>query len=510
MGFIDDKNSLFAEIGATKALNDNFPELNKTFSSFNTVRSKSGNLVPLLIDLLKVLIGSNIKKSFKDLIKKTDKLEAKMKKRIVKEIMKKAKESNFPLSGVTNPVLEIKVKDIDIDGTLKVDPETDLGKFYYGKAIPTVSGTTLGGNLPTNPTVQVSLEPGGDFTKFLFDVKKNGTGNWKNIMYMEWQEYNTQQDKIKVSIDPQYLSEKSFEKFLLKFLNSVKILDLSLLMTTILDVIFGTVSSLTDVGAERLKDYYKTKAIVDKILDREGLSEPGTPIIYDNSFFNFSKKERDFIDFKASSVLNGGNLSDLGCGTVESNIDIDDLDSFFNELQSIKPSLVKESLTLNLEKVLKKATASSAEEDRENILQNMFTQIWENLTAIILSQTFKPFSVILLQMGEALLNTAGINPNSPIGAPGININGTSLQRSSVEDYIQKFKSFNICMIKDIQATIVEFLFDTIKAEILKLVKIKVKKFSEDQAKNYKSQIRTTRELLKQVNNLLSFINNISG
>ena len=58
MPFIKDKTDLFGEISATKALSENFPELNKTFNSFNSVKSKSGDLTPFFLDLIKELIGT--------------------------------------------------------------------------------------------------------------------------------------------------------------------------------------------------------------------------------------------------------------------------------------------------------------------------------------------------------------------------------------------------------------------------------------------------------------------
>jgi len=53
MGFINDKTDLFGEISATKALFDNFPELNKAFNNYQSVKSKKGDMIPMLLDLLK-------------------------------------------------------------------------------------------------------------------------------------------------------------------------------------------------------------------------------------------------------------------------------------------------------------------------------------------------------------------------------------------------------------------------------------------------------------------------
>ena len=59
-----------------------------------------------------------------------------------------------------------------------MDPNTDVGKFYYGKA----QHPSADQRLPNDPSVQVSVEPGGDFQKFLFETKQTGSGNWKDIL----------------------------------------------------------------------------------------------------------------------------------------------------------------------------------------------------------------------------------------------------------------------------------------------------------------------------------------
>ena len=498
MGFISDKSELFGEVAATKAVKDLFPKLNKSFDTFDSVKSKSGNIIPMLLDLLKELSGKELKKHFNELLKKSDKIENKVKDRIAKEILKKSNNNNFQLSQINNPILKTNVKNIDVDGTLKIDPNTDLGKFYYGKAAETVP------NLPGEPpSVNVSVKPGGDFTKFLFDVKQTGSGNWKNILNADW----GNNDQISFGINPQYLSNNSLENFLKDFLDSVKIIDLSQLFSTILDVIFGAVSSLTDAGSEWLEDKVKLKKIVDKIIEKESLSDGKTPIVYNDDFFKFNKKDREEIRLRTKSISNGDNLVDLGCGTSANNVDIADFDDAFKLLTDSKPSLIKEGLTKSTNEIIKKSTAGASEENKKTIESNIISEIFENLTAVITSQTIKPFNTVLQQMGESLFNTPNIDPSSNVGAPGVEINNT-LEKSGVEDYVQKFSNLNTCIVKDIYSILVEFLFDIVKSEVLKLVEKKVALIAADQLQNYREHIEKARELLKTITNLLSFINNL--
>ena len=323
---------------------------------------------------------------------------------------------------------------------------------------------------------------------------------------MSWEE-----DNLKVNIDPATLLNNTFENFLRKFLDSIKILDLGKVVGDILDMCFGTISSLTDAGQEWLENKFKLKVLCDKVIDAEGKSDNNLdPVIYDNSFFVFSQKERDNIRYLTNNTTNGGNLADLGCGTASTSVGLEDFEKVFDLLQNVKPSLVKETLTQSIDGLMSKSVAGVEEENQESVLANLFTQIWEYLTSTIMSQTVKPWNVMLQQMAEGILDTVGVDPSSPIGAPGIDINNSSLEKSSVEDYFVKFKSLNVCLIKEIQSIIIEYLFDIVKAELIKLVAIKVAQIQADQYKNYKEQIDSAREILKSVNNIFSLINNLGG
>jgi len=507
MGFINDKQELFNELNGLKTIEElapQFGQLQKNFTSgVDSVKSKSGNIVPLLLDLLKQLIGSNLKDSFDDLLLKTDKIETKVKKTMVSTIMKNtSKKKDFNLQSVQNPLLETNVKNIDIEGTLKIDPDTEMGKFYYGKAAKTVP------SLPGEPSVNISAEPGGDFTRFLSDVRKNGSGNWKNILNIEWPSGGEQ---MKVNLDQSYQDgSKSFENFLTDFLDSVKILDLGLLLSTILDTLFGAVSSLTDAGSEWLENKMKLKELVDKVVDKESLSKKGEPTVYDTNFFNFTDEEKNRINNATNSLTNGNNLADLGCGIFESSVDLRDFDSAFNLLNESSPSSIKKGLTESTDKILKKSTNGLDEDNKKTVELNIISEIFNNLTTIIFSQTIKPFNVILQQIGEGLMNQDVTNPIGNIGAPGVQINNNSLEKSSVEDYFQKFRTLNICIIKDIYSTIVEFLFGLVKKEILVLLKVRIELLLNTQFQNYRLHIEKAKELLKTVTNLLSFVNNLSG
>lgn len=490
MSYIDDKSGVFNEVAANRALRENFPELNKTINSFDTIKSKEGNVTPFLLDLLVEVGNKSLKEDvFKPLFEKSVSWEETIKDFLVDNITKSYTDKDFSLSGVTQPFLDINIKNIDLNGTLKIDEESDIGKFYYGEDQQQLI------NEITNPVpgVEFNSNVGGNFTLFLRKVIKTGYGRWKNELDFN---YNAADENLKVSmVDP----NQKFESFIRKNINSVKLFDLPKLMSSLVDFTFGTVSSLTDIGRTYLEDLVRSKEIIDKIINKESLSETEFNT-YDDSFFVFTKNEEDRIKSKTDSIINGTNLANLGCGQGPTFIDFNDFSQDFDKLNSFRPSLVKSSFSNFTDKLLKNSTANLNDDDKESSLLNLIKEFIKTLPTLLLQQVAQPFVVMVIQGSESILNnlTGGVNLTNPTA---------NLESGGLQSFIINFRQQFTCIIKKIYSLIVEYLYEIIKAEIIKLVAVKIKKITEEKTLQYKGQVRRAREILDGVNNILSLVNN---
>lgn len=517
MGFIDDKSNLFGEIAVIRSIEENFPELNKAQSSFNSVKSKSGNLIPFMLDLLKELAGNEVKESFNRILLKVTAIEKDMKEEIIRSL---TENGNFSLSAATQnvtsqPILKTDIKNIDLQGTLKINPNEGLGKNYYGKDTLSQSQTFTAA---TNNSYSVNASaPPSDFSRFLYNIKESGSGNWRDLLLFTYDKDvpvgnngTAFTDTLTVYLS-NTLNGRKLDSFLREFLDSITMLDLSLVVSTILDILFGAVSSLTDAGYEWLNNQLKINKTVDKIINKESLANEDEPIIYDNSFFDFSKSELDEIDRKLDGIVNGVNLVDLGCGFGENFIDLDDMEDSINRLNDIRPSYVKSSLTEFTNKLIKNSTVGVSEDNRITVETNIISEILNALPGLLYGFTMKPSNILLYQIAESLIN-GGINEPQIDGIySGVSFeveNGNNSTKSSTDVFMQKFKKPVSCMVKKIYSIILKILFELVKAEILKRVPILFKKIAEDQRDNYLAVSKTSKDLLKNVTNLLSFINSL--
>jgi len=157
MSFIKDKSDLFDNIAVAQTVDVNFPKIKKS-SSIPSANSKSKNTIPLMLELQTTLVGTNeISQTLKDFFTDYSKtLEKKVKESIVSNIISSFScSADFSLP--TGNIMQVNVKDLDFFDLMKVNPNTENGKFFYGK-----SNT--------------------DFNSFLYNSIQTGGGNWKGIL----------------------------------------------------------------------------------------------------------------------------------------------------------------------------------------------------------------------------------------------------------------------------------------------------------------------------------------
>lgn len=487
MGFLQDKNKIFGEVAANKSLQENFPELNKTVNLLNSSNSKKGNLIPFLLDLLQQLGNKSLQEDvFKPLIKKSEKWEEDVKETVIETILGDyANNSNLNMSGYTNPLIVTKIKDIDIGGDLKIDEDSEIGKFYYGnKQENTLTTDTNGINFNSNVA--------GNFPFFLKKVMKNGSGRWKELYDFT---YTAETEDLKVSL---VNSNINFEKLIRRSFGSVKLLDLPKLMSSLLNHLFGTLNNLTDIGSDHIENFLRGSELINKIIDKETLSKTEFNT-YDDSFFVFTKEEQDIIREKKEAIINGTKLSNLGCGQGVNFIDFEDLSKSFDDLVTYRPTLVNRSFSNFTDKLIKNATVNLPEEDKKSSVIAIIIDFIKTLPSIIVQHVISnPIVLIIIKFCENGIN--GIN--IPIKDPT-----SGLEKGGFEEFIIKFRGKVICIIKKVYCLIIGYIYNIVKDEIIKLVAFRTAKIAAEKSQLYTEQAKRARELLKGVNNILSIVNN---
>lgn len=459
MSFINDKFGLVGEIAVSKAIEENFPQLNKGKVSFDSIKSAQGNLIPFFLDLLVMLVDSGeVKSEFTKFIAKTDVWEKDMKESLVQTIIQ-TYSNNVDFSGITSSFpIQMDIRNIDINNLLKISADTQTGKYFYGEST-------------------------SDINTVLSKVTSTGNASYGGIFDFNF----TQPGTLNVGLLPSY-TNVTFEKLIRDSFNSTRILSPNLLLTKIMDSTYGSLSSISDKSYEWFLEQRKLSTTVEKIINKETLTKTDTNI-YDNSFFQFTKAEMDGIEKTAKDLYDGVNLVNLGCGVGENFIDLKSFDDSFSKINDIRPSLVKEAIVSFTETLINNSTAGISDENKKNVEYNIISEIWKNLTGIFTNMLItNPFVVLMFQISENIVNGGTLDF-------GVN----SLVNSKIDGFIKLLKEPLVCIVKKIYKIVLIYLFKKVKKELLKIIAKRLVKEQEDQRKNYVLILKTAKNLLENVN-----------
>lgn len=521
MSFLQNKTNLMDEIAVARSINENFPELNKFVSNTKSVKSSDGNIVPFLLDVLQEVSGKGVQtvlfgdENFElgdggtltgstkfinqgGLLGKVGELEDKGKNAFIdfcvgKYVPDENTRVEDLLDNPDDPLIELPIQNIDINEKMKIPSTGATSEFFYG--VIDEDELIINGPLVT---LTDKAKP-SDFSKFLNIVLTRGQGNWRNQLLFE---YDKNLETIKVFPTAQTKTTK-VKPFLKKLLDGTQLMDVQLLSKDLLNIVFGTTVAATNIGKDYLVDKLRFKKYVDKITNILTLEEENDVNIIDNSFFVFNKSEIDEINGKVESILNGVNASNLGCGFGENFIDLDELLTLNNSNSNVDyPYFMENNIEQQLKNlVLTSAEIGSGEENKDSVANNIFREMLDNLVSTVLNFfTTNPIIMLLKQIFYKFIS--GV----------VKAYGTvkSFVNRPIDELVKDSINWLKCLWKTVWTWLVEFIFNLIRPEILILVSTLVGKIIDEKTKNKFKLAQRTRELLVNVNNILSFIRTIRG
>jgi hypothetical protein len=129
MGLRDDKKKIFTTISSYTSMMQsiNATDTTNIFPSINNQK----DIVPFLLDTMKVILGTDaLQQTVGQLFTKfVDKIEPTLKTALKKQVTQF--NANDPLPNSFTTGISVKVKDIDIAGKLKTNPNSQGGSLLY-------------------------------------------------------------------------------------------------------------------------------------------------------------------------------------------------------------------------------------------------------------------------------------------------------------------------------------------------------------------------------------------
>lgn len=436
MSLADDKRGIFNTIGAYTSMmqEGDLPQQTDLFSSI----SSKDDIVPFLLDVLKVVAGTEVlKEAIGGIFTKVlDEAEPKIKKELKKQfIQTNANEplpntpNNFVGNGITVPV-----KTIDITGKFKNSPTSDMGNLIYGTA-------------------------SSSFDKAAYDAILNTPSfvGYKNLQI----KYIQSSDSFQIK--PSGNTSINIGQWFSDYIDDATIIDKTVIISAVMGVIYGTLNKKQNKTVEQTYEELKVETLLEQVLN-------------DDDSFVISPSKYDKLLTKATELTEGTLNYDMGCGLMPAELGFDD---FYKSVTTIAgsndPYLIGNEFenTINQSTSGSTETADLTEENKQTIKDGFFQKI---------------INVFTVQLLGAVTSAPQIRALFGIMS-SLETQGTVLIDKASED-MENFKTCIKCMAKEIMIMVAKFLFVLAVAYLIKLLKPVIVKVLKEKINQYVGVIKS--------------------
>ena len=409
MGVIDDKRNVFNQIGALVSAKEsgNIPNSNNSISSINNNKE----IVPFLLDLLVVLVGSQILKSLTgglltDLLRK---IEPVLKLELIRQTTDYNSNDILP-AYFSSGGISVPVKDIDIFGKFRTDPLSQLGGLLY-------------------------VPDGNDFDKKSFEaIQVAGTDNTFNNITIEYSAALNQFTYKATS------PINTIGTWTANYINGLTIVNQTEFIANVINLIFGVVSGDQNKTQNQLIEEEKVNRVIQKLIDEE-----------DN--LNISDNELRDIENEAENRKNGIQTVDVGCGVLVNTVTLNSLEETIAQITgTTNPVVAGEALSNMVSDGFPPEQEQRANRNNETVEDGFFKKLINAIVSIlVLAVTTTPQIRALFAITNAFKE-----------------NG-SVSLGDVADDLNSRRKLAGCLSKTVKSEINEFIFNLVKKEMLLLV-----------------------------------------
>ena len=430
MSLSDDKRNIFTTIGSYTSVMSatKMPDATNSFSSINNKKE----IVPFLLDILKVVAGTDALQQLTGQLftKFIDKIEPQLKSSLKNQTAQYNAGGSAPTyfqAGGTG--VNVKVKDLDVNGKLKTDPTSQGGNLIYD----------------TDPSHM-------SFDTQAYNAIKNGNSTF-GVMNMK---YQASSDEMIFNMNG---SSPSIGKWSDDYIDSLKLINKKEFISNVMNQMYGTVSKSQGKTVNEALQELTVNALINQMIN-------------DNDSFEISPEDNAALIKRAEEMINGIVNYDMGCGVMAASLPISGLTSLINNISgSTDPNYVGNQLNdVNNQSIANKDVASA---NQETIKDGFFHKLILMITqALAQAMTTTPQIRALLSIISAFQH----NGQTQIGSP--------------KDDLKNFKILLSCLIKTVMKLLNEFIFDLIKVFLVKLLVPLIQAITKEKTTQYSGVLKS--------------------
>ena len=442
MSLADKKRSVFTTIGSYNSLMEQGDGILQT-DLFPSINNKD-DIVPFILDVLKTVAGTEaIKEAIGGMFGKlVDDVEPKLKTALKKQFIQSNSEDIIPSSFMTNGIT-VPVKNIDISGKFKINPNSSEGSLIYGA--------------PTNT-----------FNSTAYDAILNaGDSEGFNNLQLKFIESS---DSFQIRPSG---STPTIGAFFTTYIDGTELINKKEIVSAVMDNFYGTLAKNQSKTEEQLYEELLVETQLQQVLN-------------DDDSFVVSPEKFDELLSKARELAAGEVSYDLGCGLMPTSLDSNDFSNLVSTISgATDPFYIGDRLGATIDES-STTTEELTTENKETIKDSFFQRLINIFTVKMLEAvTTAPQIRTLFGMMSSLQN-----------------NGTVLLSSATED-MENFKTCIKCMAKEIMKLVAEFLFALAIAYLIKLLKPVITRVIKEKINQYSGIIISLTGALSKVKDVIT-------
>ena len=348
----------------------------------------------------------------------------------------------------------IKVKSTDLIGMLKRDPNKE-GSIFYEKTPINIQDYPFS----MNKELYELIQTGNPYSTTNGQLYKGKSGqNLMDIQYVEFDNLGVTGPWFKVTLPNRVGNVNKVGEFLSDYYGSIKVVDTTNIMASIMESLSGFASISLNVGTKEVEDQSKFMLIIQRILglcfdnrreiDVSGVAKLSELDDIDDSFFEFTDLDLRTIESRIENIKNG--VAEFeGCDNVKVPVDFTSITSALNNLNFVEGSDLNELSDQLTDTLINNELLQGLSIDvKATVNFNFIKLIAQGVVGALLSpKTILPIMIMVKSLG----NTAGDIINSAI------------------EFAKQFSKFIIEIISKVGAIFVEELFKIIKKDINNLI-----------------------------------------
>lgn len=409
-----------------------------------------------LLDITKITGGENsqtISYAKKTLLQAVRNVEPKLKQIILDESIKAV---GCDLQQTYTPqTLYVKVKSTDILNILKLDPEDSKGAIFYEKNPINIQDNPFS----MNRELYQLIQDGNEYSVLNGSLYRGKSGQGlMDIQYVEFNNVGVSGPWFKITLPNRVNNINKVGEFFADYYGSIKVVDTTNIMASIMESLSGFASIGLDVGTNEVEDATKFELIIQRVLglcfdnrkeiDVSGIAKLSELSDIDESFFEFTDLDLRFIESRIQNIKNGV-VEFEGCGNVKVPVDFNSIFNSLNNLNFVEGADLNElsdELTDNL--INNELLMGLNIDVKATVNFNFIKLIAQGIVGGLLTpKVLLPIYIMTKSLGQTVDESV----------------------KSAVDFIKNFPKFFAEVVSKVGAIFVEELFNIIKRDIQNLI-----------------------------------------